>query len=120
MDGLDPATTSRPNFPDPDRPTLAQVVDLVAETALGEPTPPIEDLGLPLGETVSTLDDRFELLAGRLALDPLERVVLALAALSDVSPELGGAVAAGGHATGAVRTTPRTVARLLAHAGYAE
>jgi len=116
MDGLDPATTSRPSFPDPDRPILAQVVDLLAETALGEPAPPLEDLGLELGETVSTLDDRFELLAARLALDPLERVVLALTALSDVSPEVGRVLAP----QGAVRTTPRIVARLLGHAGYAE
>ncbi len=108
--------TNRPSFPDPERPILAQVAEFLAQTALAEPAPAFEDLGLRLGETVSTLDDRFELLAGRLALEPLERVVLALAALSDVSPETGRLLAA----EGGVRTSPRTVARLLAHAGYAE
>jgi hypothetical protein len=114
--GLGQETKNRPSFPDPDQPILPQVVEFLAATALGEPAPGLEDLGLALGDTVSTLDDRFELLAARLALDPLERVVLALAALPDISPEIGRLLAP----EGAVRTTPRTVARLLAHAGYAE
>jgi len=112
--------TSRPSIPDPDAPILAQVVEFLSATALLEATPAIEDLGLALGESMSTLDDRFELLAGRLGLDALESVVLALIALSDVSPELGSVLAPEISATGSVRTTPRTVARLLAGAGYAE
>ncbi|MDP1847767.1 MAG: ATP-binding protein [Solirubrobacteraceae bacterium] len=107
---------STPRFPDSDAPVFAQVAEFVAQTARGEPAPAIEDLGLPLGDAVSTLDDRFGLLAGRLGLGPLEQVVLALTALSDVAPELGAFIAP----EGAARTTPRIVARLLAHAGYAE
>ena len=87
----------------------------VPARALGCP-PAIEDLALALGDDVSTLDDRYELLRERLALNALESVVLALIAFSDVSPELGFVIAA----AGARRTTPRTIARLLAHAGYAE
>jgi hypothetical protein len=112
--------TSRPSFPQLGMPTFAQVVELLAQAAQLDGPPAIEDLGLPLGEAVSTLADRFELLADRLALDPLERVVLALTVMSDISPELGGVLASGDGAGGSVRTTPRIVARLLAHAGYAE
>ena len=113
------AMTNEPAFPDGDAPVLAQVVDFLAATGLDADPPALEDLGLPLGDgNLSTLDDRFELLSGRLALDPLERVVLAIVALSDISPELARALTPAGVLT--TRTTPRVVARLLAHAGYAE
>ena len=47
--------------------------------------------------------------------------MLALVALSDVSPELGDVLAPQtGLRDGSARTTARIVARLLAHAGYAE
>jgi hypothetical protein len=107
---------NRPSFPDPGAPVLAQVVEFLSEHALDGDPPAIEDLALVIGEQVSTLDDRFELLRERLGLDPLESVVLALTALSDVSPELGQVLAA----PATTRTTPRTIARLLAHAGYGE
>jgi len=111
---------TRPRFPEVDAPILPQVIEFLARHALEDRAPAIEDLALELGDgdgdAVSTLDDRFELLRERLGLDPLDSVVLALIACSDVSPELGLVLAA----PGARRTTPRTLARLLAHAGYAE
>jgi hypothetical protein len=113
-------TTPRPGFPDGDEPLLRQVVAFLGETLLEDDPPALEDLGLSFGDEVSTLEDRFALLCERLALDPLESVVLALTACSDVSPELGGLLAPPTQDASARRTTARIVARLLAHAGYAE
>ena len=113
--------TSRPSFPDADAPIFAAGRRLpLADRAAGGRGRRSRISGSRSATTVSTLDDRFELLADRLALDPLERVVLALTAMSDISPELGSVLAAGDPVGGSVRTTPRIVARLLAHAGYAE
>ncbi|HEY1539970.1 MAG TPA: ATP-binding protein [Solirubrobacteraceae bacterium] len=116
--------TSAPSFPAAGAPLWRQVVAFLSDAALQDGPPALEDLRLSLGDAVSTLEDRFELLCERLALEPLEGVVLALTAFSDISPELGTLLASTGHgATGAVattRTTPRVVARLLAGGGYSE
>jgi hypothetical protein len=115
------AGVTLPSFPAPGKPILAQVVTFLSERALDGVEPGMENLALALGdEEVSTLEDRFELLRERLGLEPLEAVVLALIAFSDISPELGLALAPPPSATGTTRTTPRTIARLLAHAGHAE
>jgi len=112
---------TRPSFPDADAPVLAQVVEFLSSHALEDGPPAMEDLALVFGDDeVSTLEDRFGLLCARLGLDPLESVVLALAAFSDISPELGQVLAPSPAPAASTRTTPRTIARLLAHAGYSE
>ncbi len=79
----------------------------------------LDDLDLSLGADGAggAAEERFETVAERLALDDLERAVLAAVALHDLSPELAAAVGGLAPAAPGGAATPRGVARLLAGPG---
>ncbi|HUR86652.1 MAG TPA: ATP-binding protein [Solirubrobacteraceae bacterium] len=69
------------------------------------------------GGAVASLEDRFEVACARLGLDDLERAVLAAAALREISPQLGDALAQLAAPAPGGAATPRALARLLAGPG---
>ena len=79
----------------------------------------LDDFDLHLGDGLGivTVEERFDVAAGRLGLDDLERAVLAAVALRDLSPELAAALSQLAPAAAGEPATARTVARLLAGPG---
>ncbi|MFP5365238.1 MAG: AAA family ATPase [Thermoleophilia bacterium] len=99
-----------------DRVTLAAVIERLG--AFAEVVPAVEDFDLRLGEHgVATLDGRFASATDRLGLDDLERGVLGAAALRELSPQLGAALARLAPTGSDDAATPRAIARLLAGPG---
>ena len=96
--------------------TLLAVAERLAAVA-GIPAE-LEPLDVQAGDgAVASPQDRFELAAQRLGLDDLERAVLAAAALREISPQLGDALAQLAVPAPAGAATPRALARLLAGPG---
>jgi hypothetical protein len=94
---------------------LAAVVARLAAVAAVQPLR--DDLDVRLGaHGVATLEQRFVHAADRLALDGLERAVLAAVALRELSPQLAAALGRLAPAGPGGAATPRAVARLLAGA----
>ncbi len=101
---------------DDGRVTLLAVAERVA--AVAGIAAELEPFDLQAGDgAVASLEDRFELAAARLGLDDLERAVLAAAALREISPQLGDALAQLAAPAPAGAATPRALARLLAGPG---
>jgi hypothetical protein len=88
---------------------LASIADVGAQ---------LDDLDLhAVDAAVVSIDLRFAFACDRLALDDLERAVLAAVALRELSPQLGDALAQLAPPAPAGATTARAVARLLAGPG---
>lgn len=99
-----------------ERVTLTAVVERLAAVAGVEPA--LDDLDLQLGPGGGVaLERRFAGAADRLALDDLERAILAAVALRELAPELGAALGRLAPAAPENAATPRAVGRLLAGPG---